>query len=109
VTSLYCLKIVDLKIVDDKEALNHGTLSPHKPITIPGMHPVPDLDLFATADRGGYNLRDRSISLIPTRHGKHSHAVPRAPRPYAERAQARIRQVSMPNIGKYLHAHCQQQ
>jgi hypothetical protein len=53
--------------------------------------------------------RDRSISLIPTRHRTYSHAVPRAPRPYAERAQARIRQVSMPNNGKYLHAHCQQQ
>jgi hypothetical protein len=49
--------------------------------------------------------RDRSIS----RHGMYSHTVPRAPRPYAERAQARMRQVSMLNNGKYLHAHCQQQ
>ena len=44
-------------------------------------------------------VRDRSISLIPTRHGAYSHAVPWAPRPYAERAQAQIRLVCMPNNG----------
>jgi hypothetical protein len=47
--------------------------------------------------------RDRSISLIPTRHG--CTATPcrerlALPHPYAERAQAQIRLVPMSNKGK---------